>query len=209
MRILILSPHADDAELGCGGSIVKFVEEKADLLWMVFSTAEDSMPKDLPKDTLKREFLSVVNALRLNEKNYRIYSFKVRHLHQYRQDILEELIKVRKDFCPDLVIMPSLNDYHQDHIVVANEAVRAFKTSASIIGYELPWNHVTFNTNLFIRLEKRHIEKKFDLLKNYKSQFILKRRYFSREYVFGLARVRGVQCNSEYAEAFEVVRWMI
>lgn len=209
MRILILSPHADDAELGCGGSIVKFIEEGCTILWVVFSTAEESLPKDLPPDTLKKEFLGVIRDLGLKERDYKIYSFRVRHLHERRQEILEELIKMRNGFNPDLVIIPSLNDYHQDHQVVANEAVRAFKTNASIIGYELPWNHVTFDTNLFIKLNKHHIERKFKILQNYKSQFKKGRIYFSKEYILGLAKVRGTQCNAEYAEAFEVIRWIM
>ena len=208
-KILILSPHTDDAELGCGASIVKFVEEGYEILWVVFSTAEESLPKSLPKGTLKKEFLNVIKHLNLKKRNYKIYNFRVRHLHENRQDILEELIKLRDEFNPDLVVIPSLSDYHQDHRVVANEGVRAFKTSASIIGYELPWNHITFHTNLFIKLDKHHIEEKFQLLQNYKSQFLKKRGYFSREYVFGLAKVRGIQCNAEYAEAFGVIRWII
>lgn len=209
MKLLILSPHTDDAELGAGGSITKHVKENHEILWVVFSTAEESLPKNLPKDTLRKEFLKVIENLGLKEKNYRIYNFKVRRLNENRQDILEELIKIRDNFNPDLVMSPSLNDYHQDHHVIANEAIRAFKTNASIIGYELPWNHVTFDTNLFIKLNKYYIKKKFELLQNYKTQFAKGRNYFSKEYVFGLAKVRGTQCNVEYAEAFKIIRWTI
>lgn len=208
-RILVLSPHTDDAELGCGGSISKFVEEQHELLWIVFSTAEESLPIDMPKDTLKIEFEKVIENLGLKEENFKIFNFRVRHLHENRQDVLEELIKIRDNFQPNMVLIPSLTDYHQDHQVVANEAIRAFKTNASIIGYELPWNHVTFETNLFIKLDKRHIEKKYEILQNYRSQFKKDRNYFSQEYIFGLSKVRGTQCNADYAEAFEVIRWMI
>lgn len=208
-RILILSPHADDAELGGGGSIVKFIEESAEILWVVFSTAGESLPGGMPKDTLKKEFLDVISDLGLDENCFRIHDFRVRRLHEKRQEILEELVRIRRFFHPDLVLIPSLNDYHQDHIVVSNEAVRAFKTTASIIGYELPWNHITFDTNLFIKLEKKHIEKKFEMLQNYNSQIEKGRNYFSKEYIFGLSKVRGIQCNAEYAESFEVIRWMI
>ncbi|MGD0952890.1 MAG: PIG-L family deacetylase [Methanotrichaceae archaeon] len=209
MKVLILSPHTDDGELGCGGSIAKLLEEGNELLWVVFSVAEESLPESSPKDTLKREFLKVTEHLGLEERNYEIHNFKVRHLQEHRQEVLEEIVKLRRNFRPDMVMIPSLNDYHQDHQVVANEAVRAFKMDASIVGYELPWNHITFDTTMFIRLEKRHIEKKCDLLKYYESQFRKERNYFSMEYVFGLARVRGTQCNTAYAEAFEVIRWMI
>jgi LmbE family N-acetylglucosaminyl deacetylase len=209
MKILILSPHTDDAELGCGGTIAKMVEDGHELLWVVFSIAEESLPSDLPKDILKREFLEVAKHLGLKESNYRIYGFRVRHLNETRQEILENLFEIRQSFSPDIVIIPSLNDYHQDHQVVSNEAVRAFKMHSSIIGYELPWNHIVFNTNLFVRLKKSHIEMKLDLLSHYKSQLRIGRSYFSPEYIYGLAKVRGTQCNSGYAEAFEVIRWII
>jgi len=208
LNILILSPHADDAELGCGGSVFKFVEEGHNLLWVVFSTAEDSLPDNLPKDTLKTEFCDVASDIGLGEDDYEIFNFKVRHLHEHRQDVLEELVNIRKYFNTDLVIGPSVNDYHQDHQVVANEMIRAFKTTSSIISYELPWNHITFNTQLFMRLGERHISKKYDILKHYDSQIIQNKPYFFKGFIYGLACNRGVQCNCKYAEAFEVVRWM-
>jgi len=208
LRILVVSPHTDDAELGAGGSIVRFLEEGHSIMWIVFSIAEETLPKGYPPDTLKKEFLAVVNELNID--TYKIFNFRVRHLHEHRQEILEELVKVRNQYNPDLVIGPSLNDFHQDHQVVANEIVRAFKMNASIINYELPWNHVTFNTQLFVKLEKRHIDKKINLLSHYKSQIILKkRRYFNKEFIYGWARTHGVQCNAEYAEAFEVIRWIL
>lgn len=209
MHILILSPHTDDAELGCGGSITKFLENGDSIYWIVFSTAEESLPAGLPKNTLEREFLNVTQNLGLCNEEIQVCNFKVRYLHENRQQILDKLIEVRKKFKPDLVIGPSINDYHQDHQIIANEMIRAFKTTASIISYELPWNHITFNTQLFIKLKDEHMSKKCDLLKNYKSQYMKERLYFSEEFIFGLARSRGVQCNSKYAEAFEVIRWML
>ena len=208
MNVLILSPHADDAELGCGGSAAKFIEAGDNLLWIVFSTAEDSLPAILPKDTLKIEFIGVANEIGLAENNYKIFNFKVRHLHESRQEILDELVNIREDFNPQLVIGPSINDYHQDHQIVANEMIRAFKTTSSIISYELPWNHVTFNTQLFIKLSEQNMSKKVTVLKNYVSQVMQNKAYFSNDVLYGLANTRGVQCNSKYAEAFEVIRWM-
>lgn len=209
MKIAILSPHADDAELGCGGSLAKFIEEGHELFWLVFSIAEESLPEGLPRDTLQKEFLKVVKGLNLKEDSYKILNFKVRNLHEHRQEILEELIILREEFQPGLVIGPSLNDFHQDHQVVANEMVRAFKAASSIICYELPWNHVTFNTQLLVKLNKGHIRKKCEMLNKYKSQKHKGRVYFSRGFVFGLAKTRGVQCHAECAEAFEVIRWII
>ena len=199
MKILLLSPHTDDVELGAGGSIIRFIEEKHKIFWIIFSS----------KNSLSKEFKNVISNLGLSEKEFIIYDYRIRYLYKHRQEILEKLVKIKSFFQPDLVLTPSLNDYHQDHQIVSNEVVRAFKTSCSILGYELPWNHLSFDSIFFIRLNKNHVEKKYDLLLNYKSQLMKKKCYFSRESVFGLAKVRGNQCNSVYAEAFEVIRWII
>lgn len=208
MRVLILSPHTDDAELGCGGTIVRFLDCDHEIFWVVFSTAEESLPEGLPEDTLKKEYYNVIKDLSLEEKDCKVFDYNVRNLHQYRQEVLENLIEIRNQYAPDLVIGPSLNDFHQDHQVVAHEMVRAFKTTSSVLSYELPWNHAVFNMQCFVKLDPDHIKKKCLILKHYRSQFIQSKPYFSREFIYGLAKARGVQCNSEYAEAFEVVRWI-
>lgn len=207
-NILILSPHTDDAEIGCGGTIIRFLEEKKNILWVAFSTAEDSIPDGMPKDILTREFKDVMEKLNLKESNYMINHFKVRNLMEHRQEILDILISLKKSFKPNLVIGPSLNDFHQDHSVIANEMVRAFKTSASIICYELPWNHIKFDTQFFVSLTPAQIEFKINLLESYKSQYKIDRHYFSADFVKGLATTRGSQIAEKYAEAFEVIRWI-
>jgi LmbE family N-acetylglucosaminyl deacetylase len=208
MKILLLSPHTDDIELGAGGTVIKLLKEKNnDIFWAVFSICEDAVPEGLPPDTLEKEFTTV--ASKLGIRNYRTSSFLNKKFPQYQQEILSQLDKIKSEFKPDLVISPSLNDFHQDHKTIAEEAVRVFKKDASIIGYELPWNNLVFNPQLIVRLTETQMQEKWDVLSIYKSQFILKRNYFSRDFIFGWARMRGVQCNAEYAEAFEVIRWFV
>lgn len=207
MKVLFLSPHTDDVELGCGGSLAKFIEEGNEIKWAVFSTAEESLPKNFSPDTLREEFNNVLKSYGLGADDSIIFQNPVRKLSDHRQEILENMVKIRRDFEPDLVIGPSLNDYHQDHQVVANEMIRAFKTTSGIICYELPWNHVTFNSQLFVKLTKSHIDKKIEALNNYESQIFIGKEYFKKEFVYGIAKMRGVQCGSEFAEAFEVIRW--
>lgn len=209
MRILLLSPHTDDVELGAGGSVAKFLEGQNEIRWMVFSTAQDSVPENMPKDTLRNEFTSMAKSIGLSPDHYRIYDYPVRYLFKYRQDILEEMVKIKRSFAPDLVIGPSSNDHHQDHEVVSHEMIRAFKSSASILGYELPWNQTDFNMQLFNKLNEQHLEKKLGLLSNYHSQVSLNRPYFSDDFIRGWAKLRGVQVQSDFAEAFEVIRWRL
>jgi len=75
------------------------------------------------------------------------------------------------------------------------------------LGYELPWNNLNFTNNCHIKLEREHIEAKMNALACYKSQ--ASRNYMNEEYFFGLAKTRGIQINSNYAEAFELIRWII
>lgn len=206
-RVLILSPHTDDAELGAGGTIIRLLESDTEIYWIVFSYAPESLPPGMSPDTLKNEFQNVLQNLDIDRANAMICDFKVRKLHEVRQNILEILVETRNKFQPDLVIGPSLNDFHQDHQVVAQEMVRAFKNSSAIISYELPWNNLNFNTQFFVKLDQHQLNKKIELLKHYKSQVTKGRTYFDDGFITGLARTRGVQVNEEFAEVFEVVRW--
>ncbi len=209
MRILFLSPHTDDVELGAGGSLIKLIEDSHEIFWVVFSAPSVSLKGNLPDNTLKQEFIKVVKTLNIPKSHYKIYKFRVRRLHEHRQEILEELIDIRKEIDPELVVGPSLHDHHQDHQVVANEMIRAFKNSSSIISYELPWNHIKFDAQLFVKLEERHVDRKIELLQNYKSQIMMNRPYFKEDYIRGWARMRGVQIGSDFAESYEVIRWII
>jgi LmbE family N-acetylglucosaminyl deacetylase len=123
-----------------------------------------------------------------------------------RQEILEDLIKLRKEIAPELVLLPSLHDIHQDHSTVAQEGLRAFKQH-TILGYELIWNNLSFSTTCFVKLEQRHIQKKCDALYEYASQ--RHRDYTSSAFVTSLATTRGVQIGAKFAEAFEVIRLIV
>lgn len=202
-NILVLAPHTDDGELGLGGSIARFVEEGANVYYAAFSTAEQSVPEGFPKDILTTEVKAATKVLGINGENLFIYNYEVRRLNYVRQDILEQLVKLRSKINVDIVFAPCLHDIHQDHSTVAMEAVRAFKKS-NIFSYELIWNNLNFNTACFIKLDKRHVQAKVDALKEYKSQQF--RDYTSEEFVFSLAKTRGVQIGCKYAEAFEIVR---
>lgn len=205
-RVLLLSPHTDDAELGAGGTMARFMEEGAEIFVVVFSTCEDSLPDGSPQNTLLEECNSAYDFIGVLKSNRMIYHYPVRRLAEYRQEVLDILVKVKKDIVPDLVILPSGFDLHQDHQVVYMEGVRAYLKTSSIWGYELPWNHKQFSPMQFVRLEEKHIISKIQMLLYYKSQLALKRPYFCEDFIKGLARVRGVQASCEYSEAFEIIR---
>jgi len=101
------------------------------------------------------------------------------------------------------VFIPSLNDLHQDHKVIAEEGVRAFKNS-SLLSYELLWNIISFHNTCFFELTLNQVEKKIKAIQEYKSQTF--RGYSDPDFIKAQLKVRGVQVGLEYAEVFEVVR---
>ena len=205
-NVLILAPHTDDGELGLGGTIHKLISIGKNVAYVAFSTAEQSVPEGFPKDILKTEVKNATLRLGIKPDNLIIYSYQVRKLNYVRQEILEELISICKNNKYDLVFIPSMHDIHQDHTTVAQEGLRAFKNT-TILGYELIWNNLTFNTQCFVKLQQSDIEAKITALKEYHSQG--KRDYLSEDFIYSLAKARGVQAGCEYAEAFEVIRLFI
>ncbi len=205
-RVLVLSPHTDDGELGAGGTIARLCELGAEVHYAAFSTAEASVPAHLPRNILEVEVREATKELGIRAENLHVYKYEVRKLNYVRQEILEELIRLRAAHKFDLVLMPSLNDIHQDHTTVAMEGLRAFKT-VTILGYELIWNNLKFETIGFVTLEEAHLRRKVSALEKYKSQS--GRAYMSAEFVFSLAHARGVQIGADYAESFEIIRWIM
>ncbi len=206
-KILFLSPHTDDAELACGGTITKFIEENKEVYYIAFSSAEKSVNKEYDSKILVKECLEATSTLGIKPDNVFLFDYEVRNFSYNRQDILEDLIKIRNKINPDLVFLPSSNDVHQDHQVIQNEGVRAFKTQSSIFGYEHPWNNLTFTTDVFIPLTKNQVERKINALNSYRSQS--DKPYFQEQYLMSLLIVRGTQIVQPFAEAFEIIRLFI
>ena len=200
---LVLAPHTDDGEFGCGGTLAKLVEEGVKVFYASFSSCEESVPEGFPKDILFHEMICAVQELGILPENVISYNYPVRKFNYQRQEILENIISLKKKINPDLVFIPSLNDIHQDHKVIAEEGVRAFKNN-TILSYELLWNIISFKNTCFVELSSIHVEKKIRAIQEYKSQIF--RGYSSPEFIKSQAKVRGVQVGLENAEVFEVVR---
>ena len=204
-RVLVLAPHTDDAELGCGGTIARLLREGEDVFVAAFSTAEESLPPGVAPTRLRDEFLAAMQTLGIPPEKTLVFGYPVRRLSYFRQELLEELVKLRSQVKPGMVLLPSASDLHQDHQVLNVEGLRCFK-DMTVWGYELPWNNIGFPSQAFVTLEPCDLKAKWTALQAYKSQFELARPYFSWEFIEGLARVRGVQVKAPYAEAFEVMR---
>ncbi len=210
-RILAIGAHPDDVEFGAGGVISKFIEQGKDVFYIAFSPCKKSIPKGYPKDILKFEMAAAAKALGIEEKNVSLLDYEVRMFPRFRQEILEDLIKINRDLSPDLVLTPSPNDIHQDHRTISIESFRAFKRTSSIWGYEIPWNTRNLVRTTYVLLHKRHLDVKIDALSRYKSQIdrLQLKELSLEEMVRITARTIGFQVGLVYAEAFNAVRTII
>ena len=205
-NILVLAPHTDDGEFGCGGTMARLIESDVKVTYAAFSTAAKSVPEGFPTDVLKHEVRAATGVLGIDAADLKVYDFEVRTFPTVRQDILEEMIVLQRELDPDCVLMPALIDLHQDHKTVAEEGLRAFKRT-TVLAYEIPWNNLNFSQQAYVRLDERHIEKKVEALQCYASQG--HRNYLNEDYIRNVALTRGINIGCDFAEVFEVYRWIM
>ena len=216
-KILIISPHADDEILGCGGFISKYSKKNFHVNVLILTNAnkgapEIYSPKEIKKIRdeakiannfigTKKLFFENLPALNLN--NYPIYKIS---------DIINKYIV---NINPEIVLIPSVNDIHDDHKIIfqaAKVAMRPNKKSNlnKILSYEVlsetEWNEneKSFNPNYFVSLEKSDINNKVKAFLKYKSQVKKFPHPRSKESILNLSKVRGSQVFMKYAEAFKV-----
>ena len=205
--ILILNAHIDDSEYGAGGTISRFSQKDHNIHYYAFSLAEASIPDKFPKDIMISEAKKATSLIHIPKENLHFLRFPVRQFPNLRQEILEELIRIKRELSPDIIFAPSLNDIHQDHFTLGMEAKRAFYNN-TILFYEIPYKNSIFFPLVYVPLEKEHIELKVKILAHFESQRFRGNfddfGVFSERNIFSNAIYRGQQCNTKYAEAFEL-----
>lgn len=191
---LVLSPHTDDAELGCGGTIAKMVEEGWAVHVIYFSAVSDRYPDLIDEAAKSGNILGVTHE---------VLNFHTRFFPRDRQEILQALYDHSKENEYDVVFTPTTTDIHQDHGVVTSEAKRAFR-KCTLLGYELPWNNLSVSLNCFIPLKEKHVKKKILALDCYNSQ--KHNPYFNDKFFRSVVKMRGIQLSCLYAEGFEAIK---
>lgn len=195
-KLLFIGAHADDIELSCGGTIIKYLEEGYNIICYAFS--------DCSNKALAGEMQRSMDTLGVVNKT--LLQYPRRTLNIVRQNVLNELISLNDIYNPDAVFTHSAKDRHQDHRVVGEESLRAFRNKR-LITYTAPWNDVESEQwNMFVSLTKQHLAKKTDSLQCYESQ--AGKDYMNPQYTIAQARVTGGIVGLEFAEAFKIERWI-
>lgn len=197
LRLLCLGAHADDIEIGCGGTILRLIAEHPRLTvrWVVFSG--DGRRRD-EAEASARHFLDGTNDATVSVHGFRDGFFPSQHT-----DIKEEFERLKRAYQPSLILTHYRDDLHQDHRVVAELAYNTFRDHL-IFEYEIPkYDGDLGNPNLFAPLSDEICRRKVSaLLEYFPSQNA--HRWFTADTFFACMRLRGIGCNapSGFAEAF-------
>lgn len=205
-KALILAPHTDDGELGCGATISRMLRQGFEVYYVAFSSCDDSLPQGFEKGSLVKELYRATSSLGIKQDNVYVLDFKVRYFENHRQEILECMVKLSREIDPDMVFSPSIHDIHQDHVTIATECLRAFKKK-TILQYEVPWNNYTFDNQMFVEVDDQDVKNKIRSVACYDSQS--GRDYTSPNFIRGLLLTHGIQIGVRYAEVFEVPRLIV
>jgi len=195
--ILCLGAHADDIEIGCGGTLLKLLAERPGIAvhWIVFSGSATRIEE--AKDCASR-FLRDAG-----DRHVRIHSFRDSFFPSTWQEIKEIFGDLSKTVSPDLIFTHRRDDAHQDHRTLAELTWCAFRNH-QILEYEIPkYEGDLGSPNLYVSLAQEIAEQKVTALcEAFKSQH--EKPWFSADTFNALMRIRGLECNSDskFAEAF-------
>ena len=197
LKLLCLGAHADDIEIGCGGTILRLVAEVPDLVvrWIVFSGIgrREAEARDSAAAFLEN----------VTEKQIQVLQFRDGYFPFQGADIKDRFEALKRDFDPSLILTHWRDDAHQDHRLVGELTHNTFRDHL-VLEYEIPkYDGDLGNPTFFVPLRQAHLRRKIDTLRRYfPSQH--GRSWFSDETFLALARLRGIGCNAPegVAEAF-------
>jgi LmbE family N-acetylglucosaminyl deacetylase len=198
-RILALGAHADDIEIGCGGTILRLAAEhhRLEVLWVVFSSTPERAAE---AHASAAAFLEGVPTTRVIVRDYRDG-----FLPYSGAAVKDEFEVLKREFSPDLVFTHYRHDRHQDHRLVSDLTWNTWRNHL-ILEYEIPKYDGDFGSpNFFASLTPAVLDRKVDLLlKHFASQ--AGRGWFTADLFQSVARIRGMEAAAPrgFAEAFYV-----
>jgi LmbE family N-acetylglucosaminyl deacetylase len=197
LNLLCLGAHADDLEIGCGGTVLRLAAEMPDLAvrWIVFSGSERRAEEARHSAAA---FLSGVADRRIEVMSFRDGYFP------YEGAGIKDCFEVlKREFRPSLVLTHWQGDAHQDHRLIAELTHNTFRDHL-VLSYEIPkYDGDIGRPNFYVPLSRTQAERKVETLRRFfPSQ--AGRGWFTDETFLALARLRGIECNAPdgLAEAF-------
>jgi len=220
---LVIAPHADDEALGAGGFIRK-LSASGGRVRVLFMAVDGFHHYGRDRDTSLQERLAEIEAVsKILGFEYHI-AYEGRYLIEKldtlpQRDLVDFFESEYNSFKPDLLLLPHGVDYDQDHRACFEAAFAAARPIPESLGkylpkrvatYEFPklaWTDLPFRPSLFFEIGDE-IEAKEEAIGTYATVLRQPPDVRSRENIRALAFLRGSEIGVEYAEAYQVLRWM-
>ncbi len=201
--VLCLGAHADDIEIGCGGTVLKLAaaNPRLNVHWVVLSA--EGRRADEARTSAER-FLDGVG-----ERDVEVQAFRERYF-PYLPELKEFFDGLKTRVAPDLILTHHGADAHQDHRVVADMTWSTFRDHL-ILEYEIPkYDGDLSRPNVFVGLDQQAARRKAEaILQGFPSQ--RDRYWFTEETFLALLRLRGIEARAPggYAEAFNARKLLL
>jgi LmbE family N-acetylglucosaminyl deacetylase len=195
-KILCLGAHSDDIEIGCGGTIMRLLEEmRTEFYWIVFCADKRRA----------REAKASAQSILKNAQKKKIVVKKFHNgFFPYQGEVIKKYFEsLKREFSPDLIFTHYRDDRHQDHRTISDLTWNTYRNHL-ILEYEIPKYDGDFGTpNFFFKIPNEICKRKKDLLMEYYGSQ-QEKHWFKEELLYAIMRLRGMETGgaSEYAEAF-------
>jgi LmbE family N-acetylglucosaminyl deacetylase len=197
-RVLFLGAHPDDIELGAG-ALIHNIGGQSEILC---ATLSDNQKNPLLQDVVK-EHRASMSVLGVPENCDMVETFETRKFPDMRQEVLEYLLKLRREFNPEIVFCHSQNDIHQDHNVVTQEALRAYR-GLTLLGFDVVRSSYNFFPHFLVEVSAEDVEAKIEALSQYKTYH--GKYYFDPTLLRATMIRHGTLAERDFAEGFDILR---
>ena len=206
MKLLLLAPHCDDEMAGLPFYFYLQRRGNVELKILSFSPCKKTAQSlNYAEDAIGKEEQVALHSVGIPLESVQTFQFPQRRFSEHFQELLEELIKIRTDFNPNIVLGPGSSDIHQDHQVVHNEMLRCFKNSTTILGWAYPWNTFYEENNVFFELDEIMVEKVIAFCTCFKTQ--KHKRYMQEDFIRASFIATGIKIGRPYAVGCRCIRF--
>lgn len=197
-RVCFIGAHPDDIEIGCG-ALIAHIKDKTEIRCLTLS---DNQKNPLLKHLVEEHYNSM-KMLGIPRENVILGQFETRRFQQFRQEILEFLIRFKQEFKPDIVFVHTKSDLHQDHLTVTEESLRAFR-GITVLGFDVIRSSYGFFPHFLVEVTEDDVNNKIEALGQYHTYD--EKYYFDPELTRATAIRNGALAERKFAEGFDILR---
>jgi len=217
-NILVIAPHPDDETLGCGGTLLRHINEGDRVYWLIGTTIKEENGFSSDRvNSRKKEIKNVCEDYEFT--SYRQLDFNTTELDQVpRNELIQEISKYVNEVQPHTIYIPYRNDIHSDHAQIFDASVACTKSfrypfvkkvcvyeTLSETEFGMRLDDSGFKPNMWVNITD-YLDRKIEIMKIFESE--LGNHPFPRsiENIIALAKLRGSTANTDAAECFVILK---